>query len=706
MKHLAALGLALTTLMAQSSDPAKPRPSQAPVGALHRIQGSVSPVLEGMRLSFTKQVQDDDVDIRVDVDRGRFSATLAPGSYSVRAIAKDRAFPGIPLIVSQDMPNVALAFRPEVSKAPAEVQAWIRNNAIPLRSVVAGSGFTDLQPLKALVGKATVVGLGEATHGTKEFFQLKHRMLEFLVEEMGFRVFAIEANLPEAYAVDEYIRTGQGDPAKVLYGLQFWTWDTREVLDMILWMRAYNADPQHTRKLRFYGVDMQYHRTALTQAEAWLKEILPEEAQQLDGIAERIAARQEQGESRTGSFVQGFAVAAGFNKPPSRDWLAIAKDLDALILCLETRKAALSAAGNGERFARGCQHLRVLSQFARLEADPKQTFRVRDEAMAANLRWIQEMEPGAKIVLWAHNAHVSATSRVSTGAPSMGWHLRQTLGEAYLPIGFAFREGGFQAQNADLVERGLKVFDATPPEEASLDAALAASGHSALALDLRALPPGPLRDWFMAPQGTLDCGAVFRVPADPRIYVPRLAPSARFGALLFVNRTSAAEPLPLNVATQPPANLDFEVGEPGQALIGWRVGGGPGYAAQVVAEDAKTGSRCLKIAYKGDPKARRPFSAAQHLDAGPFRGRKLRLSAWVRAKGSSAYRAGLRAQVSRERGRSLVVDTTGRQTVGSAWTQVVAEFPVAADATILSISCFVQGVEVAWFDGVQIEAMP
>jgi len=706
MKHLVALGFALTALTAQNPDPALPRSVEASAGiAGHRIQGSVSPVLEGMRLSFTKQVQDDDADIRVDVDHGRFSAVLPPGVYSVRAITKDRAFPGIPLIVREEMSDIVLEFRPEVSKAPVEVQAWIRGNAIPLRSVVAGSGFTDLQPLKALLGKATVVGLGEATHGTKEFFQLKHRMLEFLVEEMGFRVFAIEANLPEAYAVDEYIRTGQGDPAKALYGLQFWTWDTREVLDMILWMRAYNADPLHTRKLRFYGVDMQYHRAALIQAEAWLKEILSEEAQQLDGIAKRIATRQEQGESRTGSLVQGLAVAAGFNEPPSRDWLAIAKDLDTLILRLETRKAALSAAGNGDRFARGCQHLRVLSQFARLEADPKQTFRVRDEAMAANLRWIQEVESGAKIVLWAHNAHVSATSRVSTGAPSMGWHLRQALGEAYLPIGFAFREGGFQAQNADLAERGLKVFDATPPEEASLDAALATSGHSALALDLRAIPPGPVRDWFLAPQGTLDCGATYRVPADPRIYVPRLAPSARFDALLFVNRTSAAEPLPLTVATQPPANLDFELGEPGQAPTGWRVSGGPGYGAQVV-EDAKTGSRCLKITFKGDLKARPPFSAAQHLDAGPFQGRKLRVSAWVRAKGGSGFRAGLRAQVSRERGRSLVVDTTGRQAVGDAWTPVVAEFPVAADAKILSISCFVQGVEVAYFDGVRIEPVP
>jgi erythromycin esterase-like protein len=73
-------------------------------------------------------------------------------------------------------------------------------------------------------------------------------MLEFLVEEKGFRLFAIEASMPEALDINDYILTGRGDPAKALAGLYFWTWDTREVLDLIEWMRQYNADPSHERK--------------------------------------------------------------------------------------------------------------------------------------------------------------------------------------------------------------------------------------------------------------------------------------------------------------------------------------------------------------------------------------------------------------------------------------------------------------------------
>src|SRR6187399_3224860 len=121
--------------------------------------------------------------------------------------------------------------------APTE---WIRANAIPMTTAEPGRGFDDLQPLKKMIGDARIVALGEATHGTREFFQLKHRMLEFLATEMGFTVFSIEANMPEAYRLNDYVLNGTGDPAELLRGMYFWTWDTEEVLAMIQWMRAFN----------------------------------------------------------------------------------------------------------------------------------------------------------------------------------------------------------------------------------------------------------------------------------------------------------------------------------------------------------------------------------------------------------------------------------------------------------------------------------
>lgn len=134
-------------------------------------------------------------------------------------------------------------------------RSWLKGNAIRLSTVEAGHGFADMQPLKKIVGDARIVSLGEATHGSREFFQLKHRMLEFLATEKGFTIFSIEANMPEAYRLNDYVLNGNGDPAQLIKGMYFWTWNTQEVLDMVLWMREFNKSGKG--RLQFTGFDMQ-----------------------------------------------------------------------------------------------------------------------------------------------------------------------------------------------------------------------------------------------------------------------------------------------------------------------------------------------------------------------------------------------------------------------------------------------------------------
>jgi TonB family protein len=141
-------------------------------------------------------------------------------------------------------------------KAKADqARSWLAANAIRLNTVEAGHGFADMQPLKKIIGDARIVALGEATHGTREFFQLKHRMLEFLASEKGFTIFAIEANMPEAYRLNDYVLNGNDDPAKLIAGMYFWTWNTEEVLDMVLWMREFNKSGKG--RVQFTGFDMQ-----------------------------------------------------------------------------------------------------------------------------------------------------------------------------------------------------------------------------------------------------------------------------------------------------------------------------------------------------------------------------------------------------------------------------------------------------------------
>ncbi|MER7541083.1 hypothetical protein ABTX77_41010 [Streptomyces sp. NPDC097704] len=102
-----------------------------------------------------------------------------------------------------------------------EVTRWLARTALPLTGVTAGASTADLQPLKSVLDGARAVGLGEATHGTREFFRLKHRLLEFLVTELGCTVLAMEASASAGPAVDAYVRHGVGDAAQVLAGLGF-----------------------------------------------------------------------------------------------------------------------------------------------------------------------------------------------------------------------------------------------------------------------------------------------------------------------------------------------------------------------------------------------------------------------------------------------------------------------------------------------------
>lgn len=135
--------------------------------------------------------------------------------------------------------------------------AWLAENAYPIATTDPAGPTADLQFLGDLLEGVSVVGLGEASHGTREHFQLKHRIFKHLVEHEGYRVFAIEASAPESFAVNDYIQRGEGTAAKAAQGMLFWTWSTEEVRDMIEWMRSWNvAHPDDM--VHFTGFDMQF----------------------------------------------------------------------------------------------------------------------------------------------------------------------------------------------------------------------------------------------------------------------------------------------------------------------------------------------------------------------------------------------------------------------------------------------------------------
>ncbi|NQZ13038.1 MAG: erythromycin esterase family protein, partial [Algicola sp.] len=433
---------------------------------------------------------------------------------------------------------------------PVTVQ-WVKDNAIVLNGVEAGQGLDDMQPLKQLVGDARIVALGEATHGTREFFQLKHRMLEFLVKEKGFNIFAIEATMPEAFKLNQYVLTGKGDPAKALAGLYFRIWNTEEILTMIRWMRSYNANPAHHKKVKFYGFDMQSGTVAYRLVERYLAKV----SSKMVAVLNRTAPINRLSDAYR---------AVTFHELTAPENQLAANTADSILSDLQVNKVRYVADTSERQCHIVHQHAVVLKQmitFAGLRNNYRQAFAHRDLSMANNIRWILEHEGReAKMVVWAHNGHVNTNQEIM--GKTMGYHLDQFFSTAMVTFGFAFNQGGFQAKPAIANKFSiLKPIDVKPLEQGSLDVMLADTGLAYAAIDLRNLPrEGAVQRWFATKRASRNFGEVY-VPGGASLMM--LQPQQSYDALLFVENTTAARANPgarfgsLSIP-QSLNNLDFE----------------------------------------------------------------------------------------------------------------------------------------------------
>jgi len=171
------------------------------------------------------------------------------------------------------------------------------------RTVEPGGGYEDLLPLLDMIGDARVVGLGECTHGTREFHKLKHRIVEMLVRERSFDSVVLEANLAEVIRVNEYVLEGRGDPAELLPRHLYWGVSTEETADLLRWMWEYNTKGR--RRVALAGCDSQRIETAVEIVDEHLRALDPELA---DSVAERYAKVLEADQAHwlTGTGIQAW----------------------------------------------------------------------------------------------------------------------------------------------------------------------------------------------------------------------------------------------------------------------------------------------------------------------------------------------------------------------------------------------------------------
>jgi erythromycin esterase len=372
--------------------------------------------------------------------------------------------------------------------------------------------------------------MGEATHGTREFFQLKHRMLEFLATEMDFTIFSIEANMPEAYRLNDYVLNGNGDPAKLLKGMYFWTWDTQEVLDMIRWMREFNKSGKG--RIEFTGFDMQFPDVAMATARDFVAKNDPEYALNLQKASDLARSAISKGTSQEQNLQMKSLwarAAKDFVDPKiaASSWQDVVQHLEA------NRSFYRSQGLLSHDIDWVIQNARVVLQCMQMKSGEVS----RDQSMAENVKWIVDHNPGAKIVLWAHNGHVAFRG----WSGSMGVALRRMFGGQMVVFGFAFNQGSFQAWEPG---KTLTNFTVRPAPSGSLDATLAATGIPLFALDLRQAPnTGPVATWLQTLHQTRSIGALYSDNTAQGYYLNQEV-IACYDALLFVETTTAAQKNP------------------------------------------------------------------------------------------------------------------------------------------------------------------
>ncbi|MFG2138108.1 erythromycin esterase family protein [Streptomyces sp. NPDC048650] len=411
---------------------------------------------------------------------------------------------------------------------PDDIARWLTEHARPLGTLTPGAPHQDLEPLGDALRDVRIVGLGESTHGTREFFRLKHRIVEFLVREAGFTTFAMEASASAARALDAYVRHGTGDPARLLTRLGFWTWRTEEMLGLVEWLRAHNRGLPEGRRVRFVGTDPQRCADSVEAVAAFLRRVAPE---RVDDVRE----------------LEVLAQARPASQPDPEQ--ALLRRAEALAGFLEDHREEFARHTTVDTADEALEHARILTRAADLvtcspdlPSGENSVFAVRDRYMAEAVARLVDDSPDARVMVWAHNGHI-ARGTYGEGVPSLGSRLRERYGDGYYALALLFGKGSFRARRgAD--PQGPPLRHRIGTGIRSVEARLADAVPGDYYADLRAAGPSPeAAQWLRAPHTQRSFGA--HVPRFVyRFHVAPLVPAEDYDGIAFVARSTCSRLLP------------------------------------------------------------------------------------------------------------------------------------------------------------------
>jgi erythromycin esterase len=385
--------------------------------------------------------------------------------------------------------------------------------AHPLRTTDPGAGTADLRALGAMVGDAKVVGVGEATHGSHEFFDLKDRLFRYLVEKKGFTTFTLEMSWSAGLEIDDYLQHGDSnrDARQVVHdAMADSPWDREEFVTLVQWMRDYNIQhPDHP--VHFAGDDVSAPKLDARVFDTVTDYVQRTHPQSLPHLTELLSGLGPINDVITGGYLQLPLAERQQNAAKAQQVLEFVEQLG-------------PAGGKDAEFA--VQNARNIAQtYTFLTVDPNDQASLtametyRDQLMAENTTW-WEQYTGGKVMLSAQDDHVGYVASDPTTYPrTQGSFLHDALGAGYLAIGTTFDQGSFLSKDQPL-GGDWKKFSVGPAGPGMNEYTLDQVRYTDYYADLRQAPPAA-RTWLDTTRPTYNVGTVFPNPTTPQIAIGR-----------------------------------------------------------------------------------------------------------------------------------------------------------------------------------------
>jgi erythromycin esterase-like protein len=416
----------------------------------------------------------------------------------------------------------------------------LRERALPLDHASYHDALFDL------VGDRTLVLLGEASHGTHDFYAARARITRRLIEERGFDAVVVEADWPDAYRVNRWVR-GVGDDtdanAALLGFRRFptWMWRNTDVRTFVHWLRRHNDARPESRRAGFYGMDLYSLHGSIAAVLEYLDRV--------DPAAARRARYRYSCFDHFGEDPQSYGYAASFD-------LSQSCEDDVVRQLTELREQVAARAGGGDALA--ADDLFHAEQNARLVLNAERYYRtmfrsnvgswnLRDTHMVETLEALRARLTAvhgrpARLVVWAHNSHLGdarATELGTMGELNVGQLVRERHGDDAILIGFT-THGGTVTAASEWDE---------PPQRKTVQPSLAGSferlfhdtGVPRFLLRLR--DDAEVSEMLAEPRLERAIGVIYRPDTERRSHYFRASLSEQFDAVLHLDETVAVQPL-------------------------------------------------------------------------------------------------------------------------------------------------------------------